>query len=233
MWYFDPALALRIILALFSFLMVQPPVHKATVKNVLSGDTVILRGKPRPNGPPLERLLALSNVQAPRLGNKDRDDEVVAASIDTGKVWHWLMIQPFAFGSREFLRKLLVGKEVSFVPEYTVTTTTPQREYGFIITSNGDQVAELGIKEGWLKVRDGKARGDTEEHEVLLDRLHDLEDEARQAKNGMWNSDTSGIRDVSFTFEGDSRAFLNKYKGQPLDGNDFIINGGRREMRVY
>lgn len=52
------------------------PVHKAVVKNVLSGDTVILRGKPRPNGPPLERLLALSNVQAPRLGNKERDDEV-------------------------------------------------------------------------------------------------------------------------------------------------------------
>lgn len=57
--------------------MVQPTtVHKAVVKNVLSGDTVILRGKPRATGPPPERLLALSNVQAPRLGNKDRDDEV-------------------------------------------------------------------------------------------------------------------------------------------------------------
>jgi staphylococcal nuclease domain-containing protein 1 len=42
----------------------------------LSGDTVILRGKPRPNGPPAERLLALSNVQAPRLGNTTRSDEV-------------------------------------------------------------------------------------------------------------------------------------------------------------
>lgn len=51
-------------------------VNKATVKNVLSGDTVILRGKPRANGPPPERLLALSNVQAPRLGNTTRSDEV-------------------------------------------------------------------------------------------------------------------------------------------------------------
>lgn len=51
-------------------------VNKAVVKNVLSGDTVILRGKPRSNGPPLERLLALSNVQAPRLGNTTRSDEV-------------------------------------------------------------------------------------------------------------------------------------------------------------
>ncbi|KAI7860214.1 hypothetical protein BDC45DRAFT_600942 [Circinella umbellata] len=175
------------------------PVHKAVVKNVLSGDTVILRGNPRPNGPPLERLLALSNVQAPRLGNKDRDDE------------------PFAFGSREFLRKLLVGKEVSFIPEYTITTTTPQREYGFIMTANGEQVAELGIKQGWLKVRDSKAHGNLEEHEATLDHLHDLEDEAKEAKLGMWNTDESGERDVSFNFDGDTRAFLNKYKGQPLD----------------
>jgi hypothetical protein len=51
-------------------------VNKAIVKNVLSGDTVILRGKPRPNGPPAERLLALSHVQAPRLGNTTRSDEV-------------------------------------------------------------------------------------------------------------------------------------------------------------
>jgi hypothetical protein len=50
--------------------------NKAVVKNVLSGDTVILKGRARANGPPAERLLALSNVQAPRLGNKDKDDEV-------------------------------------------------------------------------------------------------------------------------------------------------------------
>jgi staphylococcal nuclease domain-containing protein 1 len=50
--------------------------NKATVKNVLSGDTVILKGKPRPNGPPPERLFALAGVQAPRLGSKDKEDEV-------------------------------------------------------------------------------------------------------------------------------------------------------------
>ncbi len=50
--------------------------NKAVVKSVLSGDTIILRGKPKPNGPPAERLLALNYVQAPRLGNKDKEDEV-------------------------------------------------------------------------------------------------------------------------------------------------------------
>ena len=89
------------------------------------------------------------------------------------------------------------------------------------MTANGEQVAELGVKQGWLKVRDSKAHGNLEEHEATLDHLHDLEDEAKEAKLGMWNTDESGERDVSFTFDGDARAFVNKYKGQPLDGKDY------------
>ncbi|KAI9018776.1 hypothetical protein CLU79DRAFT_705430 [Phycomyces nitens] len=175
--------------------------HKATVKNVLSGDTVILRGKPRANGPPPERLLALSNVQAPRLGTKDRDDE------------------PFAFQAREYLRKLLVGKEVTFVPEYSVTSTTPPREYGKIILSTGEDVTKLGVQNGWLKVREGKARaGQSEEdHEEILDALRQLEEDAQAAKAGMWQDREKGIRKISHTFDQDSRAFLNKYKGKPLE----------------
>ncbi|KAI8374206.1 uncharacterized protein BYT42DRAFT_575441 [Radiomyces spectabilis] len=174
--------------------------NKAVVKNVLSGDTVILRGNPRAGGPPPERLLALSNVQAPRLGNTNRDDE------------------PFAFGSREFLRRLLVGKEVTFVPEYTVTTTNPPREYGSIWI-NGSNVTELGLQNGWLKVREGKPRSgqDAEAYEDLLASLHDMEDNAKQAKKGQWSETDKGIRDIAFTFTGDARSFLNQYKGQPLE----------------
>jgi hypothetical protein len=62
----------------FTSNMVQ---NKAVVKNVLSGDTVILKGRARANGPPAERLLALSNVQAPRQGNKDKDDEVCSSNL--------------------------------------------------------------------------------------------------------------------------------------------------------
>ncbi|OBZ88433.1 Nuclease domain-containing protein 1 [Choanephora cucurbitarum] len=171
-------------------------VNKAVVKNVLSGDTVILRGKPRPNGPPAERLLALSHVQAPRLGNTTRSDE------------------PFGFQAREFLRKLVVGKEVSFVSDYTVPTT--QREYGTIYLSNGDNVAELGVKAGWLKVREGKTT--REDQEEQLEKLQDLQKEAEDARLGLWSDDQSkGVRQVSFNFDGDGRAFLNKHKGKPLD----------------
>ena len=44
-----------------------PQNGRAFVKAVLSGDTVILRGKPV-NGPPPEKTFSLAGISAPRLG---------------------------------------------------------------------------------------------------------------------------------------------------------------------
>ena len=40
---------------------------RGVVKQVLDGGAVVIRGPPR-NGPPAERILALTNIDAPRLG---------------------------------------------------------------------------------------------------------------------------------------------------------------------
>ena len=40
---------------------------RGVVKQVLDGGAVVIRGPPR-NGPPAERTLALTNIDAPRLG---------------------------------------------------------------------------------------------------------------------------------------------------------------------
>lgn len=93
--------------------------------------------------------------------------------------------QPFAFASRDFLRKTLVGKEVSFVSDYTINTSNPPREYGTISIPNGGDVAQLVIKEGWAKVREGGKRNESEA-EDSLDVLKKLEDEARNATKGIW-----------------------------------------------
>ncbi|KAI9288325.1 hypothetical protein BC943DRAFT_316272 [Umbelopsis sp. AD052] len=172
--------------------------NKAVVKNVLSGDTVILKGRARANGPPAERLLALSNVQAPRLGNKDKDDE------------------PFAFASRDFLRKTLVGKEISFVSEYTVGSSNPPREYGTISLQNGDDVAQLIVKEGWAKAREGGKRGESESNDSL-ETLKNLEEEARNGSKGMWGDKQKGQRSVKHGMTEDTKTFLNKYKGKQID----------------
>lgn len=50
---------------------------KAVVKSVLSADMVVLSGRPRAGGPPATRTLGLNYIQAPKLGNKDRADEVL------------------------------------------------------------------------------------------------------------------------------------------------------------
>jgi len=79
---------------------------EAKVKSVLSGDTVVLHNI---NNPKAERTLSLAFVTAPRL--RREGDE------------------PFAFESRDYLRRLLVGKVVRFQVLYKIPTGA-NREYG-------------------------------------------------------------------------------------------------------
>ena len=67
-----------------------------------------------------------------------------------------LILQPFAWQSREYLRRLLIGKEVKFAVEYKVPVSG--REYGTVWTKvNGEEksVNELVVSEGWADVRQG------------------------------------------------------------------------------
>ncbi len=51
-----------------------------TVKSVVSGDTLVLRGRPV-SGPPPEKLVSLSHISAPRLNLKEPAKEEVPASL--------------------------------------------------------------------------------------------------------------------------------------------------------
>lgn len=54
--------------------MTQPEWHDGIVKAVLSGDTLVIRGKPV-KGPPPERTLCLAYVAAPKLAVRPRPGE--------------------------------------------------------------------------------------------------------------------------------------------------------------
>lgn len=69
--------------------------------------------------------------------------------------------------------------------EYTVGSSNPPREYGSISLQNGEDVAQLIVKEGWAKVREGGKRGESEANDSL-DTLKKLEEEARDGSKGMW-----------------------------------------------
>lgn len=110
----------------------------ARVKAVNSGDSIVLVGQPlSPGSMPPEKLMTLSGIEAPKIGRGKKADE------------------PFAYASREFLRKLLIGQLVGF--SVTQVNEATGRSYG-IVTLSDEDVAHLVVASGWAKVKDVKTR---------------------------------------------------------------------------
>ena len=118
------------------------PQDRWIVKQVLSGDRVVLRGQPR-GGPPPEMTFALSNLNAPKLAKRPSPND---AGSDQD--------EPYAWEAREFLRKKLIGKEVAVKNEYQAPNST--MTYGFLFVGkdeSGENIAESLVREGLVEVR--------------------------------------------------------------------------------
>lgn len=164
---------------------------RAILKSAVSGDTIILRGPPRTNGPPAERQLSLNFITAPRLSyKKDSTNE------------------PFAFESRDFLRSF-IGKEVTFTVHYT---TSSGREFGNASIEGKDLVRE-SIAEGWTSLRED-ARYNEEDLE-LVEELKILQEAAKGANKGIWNKKEKPVQLIN-SYPEDLRQFLNQFKGKKL-----------------
>lgn len=181
--------------------------NQAKVKSVLSGDSVILCSIAHPDR---ERTLSLAYCTSPHL--KKEGDEL------------------WAYESRDALRELLVGKVVQFSVLYTIPNT--KREYGVIYLNDGRKLPEEMVKNGWLKLREDAGRKeDSEEALQQLDQLRLLEAKARSDDLGLW-SPTSNRIEVQHDM-GDAQAWLDKYKGQTLDGLvERVLSGDRMLVRV-
>ncbi|KAF9263252.1 hypothetical protein L218DRAFT_959268 [Marasmius fiardii PR-910] len=168
---------------------------KAIVKSVISGDSLVLRGRPGPQGqPPKERVLHLADVSAPRMGSSTREDEA------------------WAFESREFLRALAVGKEISFVSTHSLPSNDDiPKDIGTAEIGGVDLATEL-LKNGWAKVKESK-REPTEEDS----RRRELESEAKSSGKGLWNPHGPQARNVQHNMPVDSQAFLTEWKGKTID----------------
>lgn len=178
--------------------MATGQVLSAKVKSVISGDTIVLS---HPSDPRKERQLSLAFVTAPRL--KKEGDE------------------PFAYASRDFLRKQFVGKIVNFRVLYVIPQS--KREYGVVWLQGGVQVPEAAVKEGWLKVRDDAGKRDeTEEVKQLAEKLQLAEAHAKADGKGVW-ADEKREGDVECAYElADPKGFVEENKGKTLDGKDNI-----------
>ncbi|XP_046434309.1 staphylococcal nuclease domain-containing protein 1 [Neodiprion fabricii] len=171
------------------------------VKQVNSGDSIIIRGQPK-GGPPPEKQLILSNVTAPKLARRAYNNA------DETKD------EPYAWEAREFLRKKLIGQEVIFTSEKPPNAT---REYGVVWlgkdTTTGENITESLVSEGLVTVRREGVRNVTPE----LARLHELEDAAKAAGKGKWAGTPSSehVRDIKWNIE-NPRSLVDKLGGKPV-----------------
>ncbi|KAF2114234.1 hypothetical protein BDV96DRAFT_522926 [Lophiotrema nucula] len=181
---------------------------EAKVKSVLSGDTVVLHNV---NNPKQERTLSLAFVTAPRL--RREGDE------------------PFAFESRDFLRRLLVGKVVHFRVLYKIPTGA-NREYGTLSLPNKTQLPDLAVAEGWLKLRDDAGRkDDSDEAAATLERLQALEARAKADSKGLWQE--SGGRINSTSELSDPKKFVDDHKGEDITSIvEKVLSGDRLIVRL-
>lgn len=187
---------------------------RGKVKAVLSGDTLVIMGFTKAEIPP-EKTVVLAHLSAPRLARRGGQDD------------------PFAWESREYLRKLCIGKDVVFRTEYTIPNFSREFCSVFVGTTNvGNEV----VTHGWAKVKEAKGEV-TPEHTELLR----LEEQARQQGVGLWDrspgSVEAAIRNLPPSAVGDpsnldAMGLLATNKGKPMEAIVEQVRDGS-SLRVY
>ncbi|GMH25648.1 hypothetical protein Nepgr_027491 [Nepenthes gracilis] len=167
---------------------------------------------------PPEKAITLSSLIAPRLARRGGVDE------------------PFAWDSREYLRKLCIGKEVAFRVDYTVPSIG--REFGSVFLGDMN-IAKLVVSEGWAKVREqGQQRGEASPY---LAELIQLEEQAKQQGLGRWSkvngASEASIRKLPPSAIGDpsnldAMGLLESNKGRTMQGIVEQVRDGST-VRVY
>lgn len=185
------------------------PISQAKVKSVLSGDTLVLTSV---NNPGQERTLSLAFVSAPRL--RREGDEA------------------FAFASRDFLRRMVVGKVVQFTVVYNIPTGV-KRDYGTVVLQTGETLPEAAVSEGWVKLRnDAGRKDDSEESKSTLEKLELEEARAKANSKGLWASE-GGTIDTTYDIP-DPKKFVEQWKGKALESIvERVLSGDRMFVRLF
>lgn len=119
-----------------------------------------------------------------RIKVKRTTNTILFALAVRARVTLCLVWQPFAFAARNYLRKLLVGKEVTFRVNHQAQSG---REYG-TLELNQENVAYMLVREGWANVREVRA---SDAENVDVEALYSYKAEAEAAKRGIWQENES------------------------------------------
>lgn len=186
--------------------------YRGVVKQVTSGDCVVIKSLANKDGKSLEKTLMLSNIQAPRLGrraNPTSSDSNVEND------------QPYAFEAREFLRKKLVGKEICFLKDSNSQTLDRGILYLGRDPSTGENINEAIVSAGYAEVRRLNKPTETET------RLVSLEDHAKSNNLGKWSKDAESdhVRNIKYTLDNPTN-FVDSFRQKPIDAIiEFVRDG--------
>jgi len=178
-------------------------IQRGIVKMVMSGDTIIVRGPPK-DGPPPERTIGLSNIQAPRLSRRPMGDAVAD-----------IKDEPYAWEAREYLRKKVVGKEVCFTVEYKSPTG---KEFGCVYLgkdTSSESLTDGLVAEGLAEVRRGGLKPNDENQQKLVQ----LEETAKASGKGKWGPPeelAQHVRDIKWNLD-NPRHFVESNKNKEID----------------
>ena len=146
---------------------------KGLVKGVISGDTIIISGKlPKGGALPEELSLTLTGVFAPKIGNSSKLEE-----------------EPFSFESREFLRKLVIGKVVQYKIDYTHN----DRKFGHIVYEKKNINAEI-LRNGYAKIGFIPKGHENIFKSELWTSLQEAEKEGKEKRRGIYSENKTSIR---------------------------------------
>ncbi|KAF8789990.1 Staphylococcal nuclease domain-containing [Argiope bruennichi] len=206
----------------------QPPVivtGYGIVKQVNSGDTIVIRGQPK-GGPPDEITIILTGITAPKLARRPNNNGEGATKDE-----------PFAFEAREFLRKKLIGKRVCFTYEKQnkgQTTTTEKkatREYGIVYNgtdTSAENVAESLVSEGFVSPRHGVRNNE------YIQKLIELEDVAKAAGKGKHGPNAQDhVRDIRWNIE-NPQHFKDSLHLKPVKAIvEHVVDGSTLRVLLY
>lgn len=181
---------------------------------------MLLVGVPR-GGPPPERQVCLSSIIAPRMAMKSKAFETVD--------------EPFAWDSREFLRKLVIGKPVAYTIEYE----DRGKEFASVQLENKQDLGLTMVESGLAKVIGSHAKGTaTTGVAKNIAALKAAEAKAKDQKLGLWTDDAlklhQAVRQIQWISNDTSatKAFATRYHSQQLPAViEFIRDAGA--YRVY
>lgn len=153
--------------------------------------------------------MSLSSIVAPKIARGPDTEE-----------------EPFAFQSREFLRKLVIGKDIAYKVEYKVEAI--KRTFGALYLD--ESVVKKIVREGWANVRIDKTNtksGRSEDYEELLE----LTELAKYNHSGVFGEISSGRRKMKWMLP-DPLQFYKDIKGIPQYGIVEYVRDGS-SFKVY